>query len=206
MTILSPINPTAFIQTSDGSKPDQPERSPAIALAPYYPILGPIICAPKRNYEISKAEAKTFTKNKYKATVVNVVDGDTVDVHIPKLGKDYYVRVRYIGMDTPEVHHPKKGLQCYGKEATEQNEKLVKGKTVVLALDAGKVDRYGRLLAYVYAGSGKEKVFVNEWLVGNGFAHVMTVQPNDKYQDVFLKAERHARENKLGFWADGVCD
>ena len=135
-----------------------------------------------------------------------MVDGDTIDVRIPELGKDYCVRIRYIGMDTPEVHHPKKGLQCYGKEATEQNEKLVKGKTVTLELDAGKADRYGRLLAYVYVGKGKEKVFVNEWLVKNGYAHVMTIQPNDKYQGVFLKAERHAREHKLGFWADGACD
>ena len=72
--------------------------------------------------------------------VVNIVDGDTIDVEIE--GKTY--RVRYIGMDTPERGRP------FFSEATEANRKLVEGKTVVVEKDVSDTDRYGRLLLYVY--------------------------------------------------------
>ena len=33
-----------------------------------------------------------------------------------------------------------------------------------------------------------------------GYAQVMTVPPNVKYQDMFLKLQREARENSRGLW------
>ena len=45
-------------------------------------------------------------------SVVNVVDGDTIDVLID--GVEY--RVRYIGIDRPETVHPTRGEEPYGKE------------------------------------------------------------------------------------------
>jgi len=65
-----------------------------------------------------------------------------------------------------------------------------------LEFDAQKRDKYGRLLAYVYV----DDVFVNAWLVENGFAQVMTVPPDVKYQDLFLKLQKEARQNKKGLW------
>jgi endonuclease YncB( thermonuclease family) len=68
------------------------------------------------------------------------------------------------------------------------------GKTTRVASGALKAkterDRYGRLLAYVYL---KDGTFVNAWLVEQGYAQVMTVPPNVKYQDLFLKLQREAR-------------
>ena len=58
-------------------------------------------------------------------------------------------------------------------------------------------DKYGRLLAYIYLEDG---TFVNAWLVEHGFALMMTVPPNVKYQDLFLKLQREAREQKRGLW------
>ena len=103
--------------------------------------------------------------------VVRVIDGDTIQVCCV-FGDQ--VTVRYIGVDTPETHHPMKGVERYGKEAAEANRKLVDGKTVRLEFDVQQLDRYKRLLAYVYLEDG---TFVNIWLVENGYAMVMTVPP-----------------------------
>ncbi len=113
--------------------------------------------------------------------VVRVIDGDTIQVCCVFGDR---VKVRYIGVDTPETHHPMRGVEPYGMEAAEANRKLVDGETVRLGFDVQQRDRYGRLLAYVYLEDG---TFVNAWLVENGDAMVMTIPPNVKHQDLFLK-------------------
>ena len=64
-------------------------------------------------------------------------------------------------------------------------------------MDAGDTDKYGRLLRYVYTEDGK---MFNEVLVQEGYAQVMTIQPNVKYQERFVQAQRQAREGKKGLW------
>ncbi len=123
--------------------------------------------------------------------VVRVIDGDTIQVCCIFGDR---VKVWYIGVDTPETHHPMRGVEPYGKEASEANRKLVEGKTVRLDFDVQQMDRYKRLLAYVYLQDG---TFVNAWLVEHGFAQVMTVPPNVKHQELFLKIQREAREGRL---------
>ncbi len=86
-----------------------------------------------------------------------------------------------------------KGVERAGKEASEANRKLVDGKTVRLEFDVQEQDRYGRLLAYVYL---KEGTFVNAWLVENGYAMVMTIPPNVKHQELFLKLQQEATERE----------
>jgi len=125
-------------------------------------------------------------------TVVRVVDGDTIHVRIDA----GVAKVRYIGVNTPEVHHPTKGEEPGGREATEVNRRLIEGKTVRLELDVQERDRYGRLLAYVSVGD----VMVNAELVRLGYAQVMTVPPNVRYQQLFLKLQREAREAGRGLW------
>jgi len=126
--------------------------------------------------------------------VVRVIDGDTIEVCC-RAGRQE--KVRYIGVNTPETNHPAKGVEAYGQEAKEANRRLVAGKTVRLEFDVDPRDRHGRLLAYVYLEDG---TFVNAWLVEQGFAQVMTVPPNVKYQELFLKLQREAREAKSGLW------
>ena len=123
-----------------------------------------------------------------------MIDGDTIRVCCV-FGDQ--VTVRYIGIDTPETHHPMKGVEHYGEEASDANRKLVDGKTVSLEFDVEQRDRYGRLLAYVFL---KDGTFVNAWLVENGYAVVMTIPPNVKYQELFLKLQREAREARRGLW------
>lgn len=124
--------------------------------------------------------------------VVVVVDGDTIQV---RLG-DRTENVRYIGVDSPEMRHPTRGEEPGAREATDVNRKLVQDQTVRLELDAQERDGYGRLLAYVYVGN----MMVNGEMVAQGYAQVMTIPPNIKHQDLFLKLQREARLLQIGFW------
>ncbi len=126
--------------------------------------------------------------------VVRVTDGDTIQVCCIAGKRE---KVRYIGINTPETKHPSKGVEYFGKEASEANRELVDGKSVSLEYDVQQRDRYKRLLAYVYL---KDGTFVNAWLVERGYAQVMTVPPNVKYQKLFLKLERQVREARRGLW------
>jgi len=127
------------------------------------------------------------------ARVVEVVDGDTIKVEMN--GRIY--TVRYIGIDTPELHHPHKPVEYYAREAYEKNRELVEGKTVILEKDVSETDRYGRLLRYVYV----DGIFVNAYLVEQGYARAVTFPPDVKYAELFLQLEREAREAGRGLWA-----
>jgi micrococcal nuclease len=67
---------------------------------------------------------------------------------------------------------------------------------VRLELDAQARDRHGRLLAYVCV----DDLMVNAELVRRGYAEVMTVPPNVRYQAPFLRLQREAREAARGLW------
>lgn len=129
------------------------------------------------------------------ARVKFVVDGDTIELENGQ-------RVRYIGIDTPELHHPQKPVQCYGQEAKNENEKLVQGKEIILKKDVSETDRYGRLLRYIFVptDASPEGMFVNEYLVKEGFAHMATFPPDVAYADVFRKAQNEAITNEKGLW------
>jgi micrococcal nuclease len=125
--------------------------------------------------------------------VVRVVDGDTIHV---QLG-DRVEKVRYIGMNTPETHHPTRAEEPGGREAKPRfNRQLVDGQRARLELDAQVRDQYGRLLAYVWVGN----VMVNAELVRRGYAQVMTIPPNVKHAELFVRLQREAREARRGLW------
>lgn len=136
--------------------------------------------------------ADVTTTPRLPGLVVRVVDGDTIHVRIGERME----KVRYIGVNTPEVHHPTKGEEPGGREAAAVNHDLVAGKRVELELDVQHYDRYGRLLAYVWLGG----MMVNAELVQRGYAQVMTVPPNVRYQKLFLKLQRDARQAGRGLW------
>lgn len=129
------------------------------------------------------------------AIIRHIIDGDTIVVGYE--GRDE--KIRLIGINTPEIHHPTKGVEPYGYEAKRFVEGILKpGDRVKLEFDIQSRDKYGRLLAYVYLSDGR---FLNALLVENGYAQVMTIPPNVKYQDLFLELQRDARENKRGLWS-----
>lgn len=129
------------------------------------------------------------------ATVIEVIDGDTVDLSID----GHRQRVRLIGVNTPETKHPNKPVQCYGHEATVFTESLLPhGTKVRLERDAEARDTYDRLLVYVYRNF--DNMFINLELVRQGFAHVLTIEPNVAYMDKFVAAARDAQSNNRGLW------
>ncbi|MEA3273131.1 MAG: thermonuclease family protein [Patescibacteria group bacterium] len=130
------------------------------------------------------------------AKVERVVDGDTI---VLESGE----RVRYIGIDTPEMTGPKrKTAECFGEEATKKNRELIEGKKVRLEKDISEVDKYQRLLRYVYL----EDIFVNDYLIRNGYASAVSFPPDIKYQEQFRVAEQEAKKEARGFWGKGICD
>ena len=122
--------------------------------------------------------------------VTRVIDGDTIELETGQ-------HVRYIGVNAPESVHPTKPVQCFGHEASEWHRHLVEGKSVRLAKDISEVDRYGRLLRYVYLLDG---TFVNLELAKQGYGYVDTFPPDVKYSQLFVAAAREAREAGRGLW------
>jgi len=68
---------------------------------------------------------------------------------------------------------------------------------ITIEFDAQQRDRYSRLLGYVYLSNGK---MLNEEIVKAGYATVMTIPPNVKYHDRFLRAYKQAKERRRGLW------
>ncbi|GAB4252761.1 MAG: thermonuclease family protein [Thermoleophilia bacterium] len=129
------------------------------------------------------------------ARLVRVVDGDTIIVQVKDGAEE---RVRYEGIDAPETVKPGSPVEPFGPEAAEANAELLSAGTLRLELDVRQRDRFGRLLAYVFAG----ELFVNEELVRQGYAHLSTFPPNVRYADRLQEAQRQAREKGAGLWAD----
>jgi micrococcal nuclease len=132
--------------------------------------------------------------------VLRVVDGDTIDIAMD--GK--HERVRLIGINTPESVDPRKRVECFGHEASARASKLLEGRKVIFEPDGSQDvrDKYGRLLGYIKRDDG---FFYNLEIIRDGYAYEYTYQSAYKYQDEFREAEKFARENKRGLWADGAC-
>ncbi|HLM32404.1 MAG TPA: thermonuclease family protein [Solirubrobacterales bacterium] len=126
------------------------------------------------------------------ATVVRIVDGDTVEARI----EDEVETVRYIGVDTPESVKPDAPVECYALRASHFNERLVEGERVRLDFDAERRDVYGRLLAYVHVGD----TFVNAELLRRGYATTLTIAPNDSHAARFARIEAAAAREGRGLW------
>ena len=127
------------------------------------------------------------------ATVVRVIDGDTIEVDI--IGMRY--KVRYIGIDTPELDDKRPEYRALAQEATRYNRELVEGKTVRLEKDVSGTDNFGRLLRYVYV----DDILVNAELVRQGLAWAILYPPDIKYQDYLEELEAEARQAGKGIWA-----
>lgn len=132
------------------------------------------------------------------ATVVEVVDGDTVVVDLA--GSEE--RVRILGIDTPETHHPDKPVECFGPEAASRTAELLPEGTVVrLERDVELHDRYGRLLAHVVRRP--DELRIGNALVEEGYADTLRIPPNTSLSAELSAARQRAREDGRGMW--GAC-
>ena len=131
--------------------------------------------------------------------VIKVVDGDTIAISMN--GKSETIRL--IGIDTPETVDPRTAVQCFGKEATAKLKSII-GKRVGIERDEreGERDKYDRLLAYIYTEEG---LFLNKYMIEQGFAFEYTYDDPYKYQKEFKAAQADAKAKKRGLWAPGAC-
>lgn len=131
------------------------------------------------------------------ATVVRVIDGDTVDAEIDGRVET----VRLLGIDTPETKRPGTPVECFGPEASSRlGELLPAGTPILLTRDVEARDHYGRLLAYIQLSDGRS---VNQLLVADGYADTLAIEPNHALADDLAAAAAEARRAGLGLW--GAC-
>ncbi len=139
--------------------------------------------------------------------VTRVVDGDTLKV---RLADGRRKTVRVLGIDTPETKKPDTPIECGGPQATVSMARLAlqgtgyaaKGRDVVLIADPteDRVDRFGRILAYVEAG-GRD---LGEQQIASGWAEMYAYRDRRfQRRSRYERAERRARDDRRGVW--GAC-
>lgn len=176
---------TLGLLTAENVSKSQPKSSPPISV---------------KTYEAGPSAVQVQGVTGERAYVDKVIDGDTMDVTIE--GSKY--KVRFIGVDTPETKDPRRPVGCFGKEAASETKSLIEGRMVILQKDVSSTDRYDRLLRYVYLPVDDSKmIFINDYLVREGYAKVLTYPPDVKFNEQFLEAEKQAREQNRGLW--GKC-
>ena len=124
-----------------------------------------------------------FKTLKYEVGIVTeVTDGDTIELGDCR-------KIRYLGIDTPETVHPEKPVECYGPESSNINKQLVLGKKVLLFKGNKDKDMFGRSLRYVVLA--ENSIFINHYLVENGFAEVYEKYIEDNIESIYdnLKKE-----------------
>lgn len=133
--------------------------------------------------------------------VTRVIDGDTLVV-IDENNKEFTVRL--IGIDTPETKKPGTPIECFGLQATEYLSILVEDKDVYIVSDSSQaeVDRYNRLLRYIFANDNQ---LINEQMILQGYAFEYTYDKPYVYQDLFKEAQLSAQTNTRGLWNPEVC-
>jgi micrococcal nuclease len=150
---------------------------------------------PAPSQESKAAPPPTMTVRPARATVMvrGVIDGDTIEISPAVNGLN---EVRLIGVDAPETVDPSEGVEPYGQQASDFATRELALSRVRLEFDKARMDRYGRLLAYVYLGS---KMF-NEELVEKGYAQAYPYPPNTAHAPQFAAAQSRAREAGVGIW------
>lgn len=145
------------------------------------------------------------------ATIVKVVDGDTLDVLVD--GRER--RIRLIGVDTSELHESDKlirdakrsscteaELQELGAQATQFVLRLLSpGDSVRLEYSRRRYDDHQRILAFVWLPDGR---FLNELLLCEGYAQALLhyVFRSD-YRTRFQQCGQHAQAEGKGLWSAG---
>jgi len=125
------------------------------------------------------------------------VDGDTARFIRDK--KE--IKVRFLGIDSPEIEKPNQEAEAYGDAAKNYTcNRLKRAKKVYLEYDekSDKVDKYDRVLAYVFV----DDKLLEESIVKNGYAKVKYINKNYKYYDKLINAEESAKINKKGIYSE----
>ena len=123
-----------------------------------------------------------------KAKVISITDGDTFKV----LRKGKVKTIRIACIDTPEMSE-----DPWGKRAKDALTGMLKVGSKVNLMEH-ETDRYGRTVAEVYKGRGRN---VGLTLVKKGFAEVYDEYAYQCDEDKLIKFERKAQRKGRGMWS-----
>lgn len=157
----------------------------------------------------------------YTVDVVEVTDGDTLDVEFESQGITYVETVRILGIDTPETFAdpelPEEWegidsleyLLTQGEAATEYAQAKLSDATIELSFDENEGLRggFGRLLGYVSydaTGDGRRETLYNREVIADGIGRVY--DSGLARHDEFIATERRARARGAGVWAESDVD
>jgi len=128
------------------------------------------------------------------ATVVDVIDGETIVVDIDGVQQT----VRYLSVNVPT------GDACYAAEATEANRNLVEGQTVTLERQATNIDARGNWVRDVWLmNDAGQPILISQQLVLEGAAETDISVPNTRFAGWLQQAQTNAEHDGTGMW--GSC-
>lgn len=141
-------------------------------------------------YEIIQQPRKLEEDSVY---LTKCVDGDTAHFLID--GEDTVVR--FLAIDTPEIGKNNKPTDAYGNDAAKYTcSALENAKVIKLEYEENKMDKYDRVLAWVWI----DGQLLQKLLVEKGLASVKYLYDDYKYTSIVQKAEENAKQNKNGIW------
>ena len=104
----------------------------------------------------------------YTASVLKVIDGDTIEVDFD-LGFGVWLRnqrIRLDGIDTPESRTSDKEEKVRGTLSKEKLKEIL-GKEIQVTTKIDPNEKYGRILGVLV---NKDGINVNQWLIDNNYA------------------------------------
>lgn len=152
-------------------------------------------------------EVKSLSSSKEleKVTVTfdSCVDGDTANFIVN--GKK--TKFRFLAIDTPETVHPTKGVEKFGKNASEYTcNKLTNASLIEIEYEENKTDKYGRSLGWIWVDGS----LLQDELVKYGYAEVAYIYSAYKYTSELCETQKNAILNNYGIWEnksrkEGYC-
>ncbi len=132
-------------------------------------------------------------------TVARVIDGETVAL-------DDGTELRLIGALAPRAIDAgaEPGTWPLELAAQEELRALILGKSIELAFDRERTDRYGRLQAHAFWMEGEQRRWVQGHLLQQGLARAYGQAGNRACTGGALEAERMAHEAHRGLWGDAA--
>ncbi len=125
---------------------------------------------------------------------MSVIDGDTVRLADGR-------EVRLVGLQAPKLGLGREGFEDWplSQDAKVRLADMVLERTVTLAFGGTRQDRYGRLLAHLFAEDGS---WVQARMIAAGMARTYSFADNRACVGELLAFEGDARFDQRGIWAD----
>lgn len=122
-----------------------------------------------------------------------IYDGDTIRLQDGR-------KLRLVGVNTPETaKHDRPAGEPLAEKARQRLREIIGNDPVGLIPARDPKDRYGRLLAYVFDGQGRD---IQVLLLREGLAAAIAVPPNLAHVPCYFREEQQARDDKRGIWAE----